>query len=414
LRAAGGRGLWRASATSDPSCRPALIAPRSASSERGQPGSPRRLLHLSGIDSVVLEGRSRARIEGRIRAGVLEQGTVETLREAGRRRAPGPRGLGPPRRRATVLGRRHRIDFADLTGRGVVVYGQHEVVKDLLSVHLGAGCPIVFEAGDVSVDDVTGPRPTLRYMADGAAHELSCDFIAGCDGFHGVCRQTVPDGVLSLYERVYPFAWLGILAEAPPPSDELIYVHHPRGFALFSMRAPTISRLFIQCEPDENLEDWPDARIWDELRRRLADGGEMRLHEGPVREKGVTAMRSFVAEPMAYGRLFLAGDAAHIVPPTGAKGMNLAVADVRLLARAFAAFYDSGSNDRLERYSDACLRRVWRVQRFSWWMTSMLHRFGEHSAFDERRQLAELDYVVSSRAAATTLAENYVGLPFED
>jgi p-hydroxybenzoate 3-monooxygenase len=373
-----------------------------------------RLLHLAGIESVVLEGRSRERIEGRIRAGVLEQGTADTLREAGVGERMDREGLVHHGIELKFSGRGHRIDFADLTGKGVVVYGQHEVVKDLLAAHLGSGGSIVFEAAEVAIGDPADERPVIRYWADGAGRELACDFIAGCDGFHGICRQALPEGVLDVFERVYPFAWLGVLAEAPPAAEELIYAHNERGFALFSMRSPTLSRLYLQCEPDESLEEWPDARVWDELRLRLAGGDGWCLQEGPVIHKGVTAMRSFVAEPMDYGRLFLAGDAAHIVPPTGAKGMNLAVADVRLLSRALAAFYGSGSTDRLLSYSETCLRRIWKVQRFSWWMTAMLHRFREHGAFDARRQLAELDYVVSSRAAATTLAENYVGLPFDD
>ena len=373
-----------------------------------------RLLQLTGIESVVLEGRSRARIEGRIRAGVLEQGTADTLRDAGVGERMDREGLVHHGIELKFSGRAHRIDFADLTGKGVVVYGQHEVVKDLIAAHLGSGGSIVFEAAEVALDDPTGDRQAIRYRADGMSHELACDFIAGCDGFHGICRQSIPQGVLAVFERIYPFAWLGILAETPPAADELIYAHHERGFALFSMRSPTVSRLYLQCEPDEDLRAWPDERVWDELRRRLAGGDGWRLREGPVIDKGVTAMRSFVAEPMSYGRLFLAGDAAHIVPPTGAKGMNLAVADVRLLSRALAAFYGSGSTDRLQSYSETCLRRIWKVQRFSWWMTAMLHRFREQGAFDDRRQLAELDYVASSRAAATTLAENYVGLPFDD
>ncbi len=265
----------------------------------------------------------------------------------------------------------------------------------------------------MGVHDLDG-APTIRFRKNDAARELACDFVAGCDGFRGVCRQSVPDGVLSAFERVYPFAWLGILAQAPPASDELIYASHERGFALLSMRSPEISRLYLQCSPDEDLAEWPDRRIWDELHRRFElAGSEWRLTEGPTLQRNLATMRSFVVEPMQHGRLFLAGDAAHIVPPTGAKGMNLAIADVRVLADGLARFFRSGETERLERYSEICLRRVWKVQRFSWWMTSMLHRFAEHSPFDRRRQLAELDYVTSSRAAATTLAENYVGLPFE-
>jgi p-hydroxybenzoate 3-monooxygenase len=256
--------------------------------------------------------------------------------------------------------------------------------------------------------------PLIRYTKDGATHEIACDFIAGCDGFHGICRPAIPQGVLTAYERVYPFAWLGILAKAPPASEELIYAHHDNGFALLSMRSPEISRLYLQCEPDEDLSHWSDEAIWDELETRLADRHGFQLTRGEIFQKGVTAMRSFVVEPMQYGRLFLAGDAAHIVPPTGAKGMNLAVADVRVLARALERYFRSGDASGLERYSAVCLRRIWKVQRFSWWMTSMLHRFAEDSPFDVRRQLAELDYVTSSEAAARTLAENYVGLPMEE
>jgi p-hydroxybenzoate 3-monooxygenase len=371
------------------------------------------LLYLEGIESVILEDRSRAYVEDRIRAGVLEQGTADLLVETGIGERMRREGLVHHGIELRFNGEGHRIDFADLTGgKGVVVYGQHEVVKDLIAARLAAEGTILFGVADVSVHDLDGARPSIRFRQDGEARELSCDAIAGCDGFHGICRPSIPDGVLTVFERTYPFAWLGILAEAPPVSEELIYAHHEHGFALFSMRSPEITRLYLQCAPDEDLAAWPDERIWAELRTRLA-GGDRPLVEGPVLQKGVTGMRSFVAEPMQYGRLFLAGDAAHIVPPTGAKGMNLAVADVRVLARALAAFYRSGNTDLLDRYSEICLRRIWKAQRFSWWMTSMLHRFGEASPFDRRRQLAELDYVTSSRAAAASLAENYVGLPME-
>jgi p-hydroxybenzoate 3-monooxygenase len=373
------------------------------------------LLHLCGIESVIVEARSRRYAEERIRAGVLEQWVADLLVEV---------GLGDRMRREGLVhhgielrfkGQGHRIDFADLAdGKGVTVYGQHEVVKDLIAARLAAGGAIVFEAEDVGVRDLDGDAPVIRYRKDGEEHELHCAFIAGCDGFHGVCRPSIPDGVLTHFERVYPFAWLGILAQAPPASEELIYANHERGFALVSMRSPEISRLYLQCDPDEDLGEWPDTRVWAELHRRVeTTGANWHLTEGPVLQKGVTAMRSFVVEPMQYGRLFLTGDAAHIVPPTGAKGMNLAIADVRVLARALEASFRSGRSDLLRSYSETCLRRVWKAQRFSWWMTSMLHRFHEHNAFDHRRQLAELDYVTSSRAAATSLAENYVGLPLE-
>ena len=372
------------------------------------------LLHLEGIESVVLEDRSRAYVEGRIRAGVLEQGTVDLLIETGVGERMRREGLVHHGIELRFNGKGHRIDFADLAGgQGVTVYAQHEVVKDLIAARVAAGGEILFDVKDVSVHGLEGSTPTIRFRQDGNAQELTCDVIAGCDGFHGICRPAIPDGVLTFYERTYPFAWLGILARTPPVSEELIYAHHERGFALFSMRTPQVSRLYIQCAPDEDIANWPDERIWAELQARLAGVGDRHLAEGPVLQKGITGMRSFVAEPMQHGRLFLAGDAAHIVPPTGAKGMNLAVADVRVLARALAAFYKSGSSDLLERYSATCLRRIWKAQRFSWWMTSMLHLFDDASPFDRRRQLAELDYVTGSRAGATSLAENYVGLPME-
>ena len=372
-----------------------------------------QLLHLAGVESVVLERRSRAYVEGRIRAGVLEQGTVELLDEAGVGERLHREGLVHGGIELAFAGRRHRIDFEDLTGgKAVTVYGQTEVTKDLNLAREAAGGDIVFEAEDVTLHDFDGDRPRLGYHKDGTEHELRCDFIAGCDGFHGVSRRSVPAAALSTFERVYPFAWLGILADTKPVSEELIYARHERGFALFSMRSPTRSRLYIQCSPDEQLDDWPDERIWDELRSRLDAEAAARLESGPAIEKSVTPMRSFVAEPMRFGRLFLAGDAAHIVPPTGAKGLNLAAADVRYLSRALIAHFKEGRDDLLDAYSETCLRRIWKAQRFSWWMTSLLHRFPEESGFGGRVQLAELDYVTSSRAAATALAENYVGLPF--
>jgi p-hydroxybenzoate 3-monooxygenase len=372
------------------------------------------LLHLAGIESVILEARSRAHVEERIRAGVLEQGVRNLLVEAGVGERLQREGLVHHGIVLQFDGEAHRLDLADLTGgRTVTVYGQHEVVKDLIAARLAAGGAILFEAADVSVHGVDRDKPLIRFTQDGRAGEIACDFIAGCDGFHGICRASLPPQALTIYERVYPFAWLGILADAPPASEELIYAHHEDGFALLSMRSPAVSRLYLQCAPDEDIANWPEGRIWEALHRRLEAAGAARLAEGPVLQKGVTAMRSFVAEPMRHGRLFLAGDAAHIVPPTGAKGMNLAVADVRRLARALESHYRQGRSEALESYSAACLRRVWTVQRFSWWMTSLLHRFAEHTPFDRRRQGAELDYVVTSRAAATTLAENYTGLPFE-
>jgi p-hydroxybenzoate 3-monooxygenase len=370
------------------------------------------LLHLEGIESVVIEIRGRDYVEHRVRAGVLEQGTVDVLDECGAAERMHREGLVHRGIELRFDGRRHRIDFPGLTGgRSIVVYGQQEVVKDLIRLRLAAGGRILFEVDDVSVHDLESSAPRVRFLKGGEEIELACRIVAGCDGFHGVCREAIPAGILSFYERVYPFAWLGILAQAPPPSEELIYACHERGFALYSMRSPAISRLYLQVAPDEETVNWPDARIWRELNRRLGDGA--RLDEGPILEKGVTGMRSFIAEPMQFGKLFLAGDAAHIVPPTGAKGLNIAVADVRVLSRAIAQYFASGSETLLKAYSQTCLRRVWRAERFSWWMTAMLHRFPEHDGFQHRLQRSELDYVVSSRAASASLAENYVGLPFD-
>ena len=366
-----------------------------------------RLLELAGVDNVILEARSRDYVEHRIRAGVLEHDTAELLAEAGvgeRMRAEGLVHDGVELRFGGVS---HRIDFPALTGRHVVLYGQTEVVKDLIAARLRTGAPLHFEATGVALHDVEG-SPSVTYSHDGGEHELRCDAIAGCDGFHGVSRPAIPD--LTVWEREYPFGWLGILAEVPPSCDELIYAHSERGFALHSMRSPELSRLYVQCDPADDIAEWPDARIWDELHQRLALDG-WTLDEGPILDKGITPMRSFVAEPLRHGKLFLAGDAAHIVPPTGAKGLNLAVADVRLLAEALTAFFKRGDESGLEAYSDGALSRVWRAEHFSWWMTSMLHRFPERDAFGERLQLSQLDYTCRSEAAARSLAENYVGLP---
>jgi p-hydroxybenzoate 3-monooxygenase len=381
------------------------------------------LLHLQGIESIVIEARSRQYVEDRVRAGVLEQGTVDLLIESGVGERLKREGLTHYGIELRFGGRSHRINFKELAGgRAVTIYGQNLVTADLADARLVAGGRIFYEAESASIHDFSdaghGPhsaaRPKIRFRAEAEAHEISCDFIAGCDGFHGVCRSSIPESALAIFDRVYPFGWLGILAEAPPSNDELIYTYHDRGFALLSMRSPTLSRLYIQCSPEEDINEWPDDRIWQELHKRLATAdGQWKLTEGPVLQKGVTGMRSFVVEPMQYGSLFLAGDAAHIVPPTGAKGLNLAVSDVQVLSRALAEFYESGKRDLLDQYSAICLRRVWKVQRFSWWMTSMLHRFDSENAFDRRRQFAELDYVTSSRAASQSLAENYVGLPME-
>jgi p-hydroxybenzoate 3-monooxygenase len=371
------------------------------------------LLHLRGIESVVIEAHSQQYVIERVRAGVLEQGTVDLLQEVGVGERLSREGLVHYGIELRFNGRGRRIDFKELTGgRAITIYGQSKVVEDLIGARLAAGGQVLFEVSDVSLHDFNASRPTIRFRKDGEDHQLTCDFIGGCDGFHGVCRPAIPRGVLTSYERIYPFAWLGILAQAPPSSKELIYAYHERGFALLSMRSPEISRLYLQCAPDEDINHWPDDRIWQELHMRFVAEG-WTLAEGPILQKGITGMRSFVVEPMHYGRLFLAGDAAHIVPATGAKGLNLAVADVWVLARALAEFYSSGRSQLLEGYSETCLRRVWRAQRFSWWMTSMLHRFDGDNAFDQRRQLAELDYVTSSRAAAQSLAENYVGLPMD-
>jgi len=370
------------------------------------------LLHLQGIDSVVLECRSREYVQERVRAGVLEQNTVDLLNATGVGERMTREGLVHNGIELRFNGKGHRIDFQELTGKGITIYAQAEVVKDLIGARLAAGGKILFEVEDVSVHGFQGKHPSVRFQKDGEGEEIQCDFIAGCDGFHGVCRPSIPDGVLAVFDRTYPFGWLGILAEAPPSSHELIYAYHDRGFALLSMRTPQLSRLYLQCEHDEDIGEWSDDRIWRELHTRFA-AKDWKLTEGPVLQKGVAGMRSFVVEPMQFGRLYLAGDAAHIVPPTGAKGLNLAVADVQVLAKGLTEFYASGSTATLNNYSQICLRRVWKVQRFSWWVTSMLHRFPDENPFDQRRQLAELDYVTSSRAASQSLAENYVGLPLD-
>jgi p-hydroxybenzoate 3-monooxygenase len=367
------------------------------------------LLHLAGVESVVLERHDRAYIERRLRAGVLEQGTVDLLRESGVGERMDREGLTHHGIYLQFAGGRHRIDMTGLTGRSIMVYGQHEVVKDLIAARLAAGGDIRFEVDGVTLHQIETDRPSVRFQHSGAEHVLSCDFIAGCDGFHGASRPSIPDGALTIYQKTYPFAWLGILARTPPAVDELIYAYHEHGFALQSMRSPELSRLYLQCSPDDTLDQWPEQRIWEQLQSRLALTGGETVNQGPILERGITTMRSFVIEPMQHGRLFLAGDAAHVVPPTGAKGMNLAIADVRVLAEALGAWYRDGSTVLLEAYSDTCLRRVWRAEHFSWWMTSMLHRF-DSDPFQHRLQLSQLRYTVTSTAAATSLAENYVGL----
>jgi p-hydroxybenzoate 3-monooxygenase len=372
------------------------------------------LLHLAGIDSVVVENRTRDYVIERVRAGVLEQGTVDLLVASGVGDRLQREGMFHDGIFINVLGARRHIDFAALTGRRITVYGQNEVVKDLIDARLATGRPLWFEAADVNVHDVASKQPRITFTSGAEPHEIQCDFIAGCDGFHGICRPSIPAGELRVYERIYPFGWLGILASAPPSSPELVYSLHERGFALFSMRSNAVTRLYLQVAPDEDLAGWPDERVWQELLTRLGSNDGWKPGVGPVLQKGVTGMRSFVAEPMQYGRMFLAGDAAHIVPPTGAKGLNLAMADVWRLSRALAEYYRSGCEESLDRYSGDCLRRVWRAQQFSWWMTSMLHRSETGDTFDLRRQCAELEYVTSSRAAMTSLAENYVGFPIID
>ena len=369
-----------------------------------------QLLAREGIETVVLEDMSRDHVEHRIRAGVLEQGTVDLLRDAGVGSRLDSEGIVHHGIELQFDGTRHRVRLSELTGgRSIVVYGQTEVVKDLIAARLEAGLPLVFEVADVTLDDLDTDRPVIRFRHGGESHELACDAIAGCDGHHGVCRPSIPAGVLREFSREYPFGWLGILAAVAPSSDELVYSHRERGFALLSLRSPELSRLYVQCHPDEDLGEWPDERIWEELQARLGLPG-WTLAEGPILEKGVTGMRSFVVEPMQHGRLYLAGDAAHIVPPTGAKGLNLAVHDVRLLAEALVHWYRNGDRSLLDGYSDACLRRVWRAEHFSWWMTTMLHRLPGDDPFDLRLQLAQLRYVTTSEAAARSLAENYVGL----
>lgn len=371
------------------------------------------LLHLKGIRSTVLEAKPRAYCEERVRAGVLEHTSVQMLHGAGVGERLGREGLRHEGIELGLYGVRHRIPFVELTGKCVTVYGQQEVVKDLIAQRLADGGDLRFECGEVSLEGIATERPRIRVNRSGHVDEIRCEYIAGCDGFHGICRGVFPKGSLSIYERAYPFAWLGILAEAAPSREELLYMHHPRGFALYSMRSPRITRLYLQCAPNEEIVRWSDDRIWSELHARLGCADGWQPAEGRILQKGITGMRSFVVEPMQFGNLFLAGDAAHIVPPTGAKGMNLAVADVYVLAEGLAEYYGRGSRALLDRYSEICLRRVWRAQRFSGWMTLLLHRFEDASPFDQRRQQAELEYLTSSRFAAASLAENYVGLPIE-
>ena len=371
-----------------------------------------RLLKLNGIDSVILEARSRAYVEARIRAGVLEHGTVKLLEEAGVAERLHREGLVHEGVELGLDGGRFRIDLAGLAGKTITVYGQSEVVQDLIAARLAGDGPIVWEASDVGLHDIETDRPRLTYRADGVEQELACDFIAGCDGFRGVSRSSVPASSLRSYEQDYPFSWLGILADVPPCSEELIYASHPRGFALASMRSPTRSRYYIQCGRDEKLEDWPDDRLWDELKRRLGPDVTPHVTTGPALEKSITGLHSFVCLPMRHGRLFLAGDAAHIVPPTGAKGLNLAASDIYYLSRALVSHYARNDGALLGSYSDQASARVWKAERFSWWLTLLMHKVHPEGSFAEQMQRAEIDYLLSSPAGQTVFAENYVGLPF--
>jgi p-hydroxybenzoate 3-monooxygenase len=372
------------------------------------------LLHAEGIDAVVLESRSRQYVEKRVRAGVCEHPTVELLREIGVGARMDAEGLPHHGFSLRFDGADHRIALSELTGKTITVYGQQEIVKDLIAAHEAKGFPVEFEVSDVELHDLDTEHPRVTYRdPDGVARQLDCDVIAGCDGFHGVSRPTIPADEVKFFNREYPFAWLGVLAQTPPSHEELIYTHHERGFALHSMRSPEITRLYLQVPFDEKIEAWSDDRIWSELAVRLATSSEFSLREGLILDKGITPMRSFVTEPMRYGRLFLAGDAAHIVPPTGAKGMNLAVADVRVLSRALVELLQHERGELAQSYSDICLKRVWRAEHFSWYMTTMLHVDPAADDFQRRLQLSQLRYTSSSTAAATSLAENYVGLPFE-
>ncbi|MFN3296462.1 4-hydroxybenzoate 3-monooxygenase [Caldimonas sp.] len=373
-----------------------------------------QLLYRAGIDAVILEQRSPDYVLGRIRAGIIEQVTQDLLDQAGVGQRMHREGLVHHGIELSFKGARHRIDLTGLTGgKSVRVYGQTEITRDLMDARRAEGLTTVYEAANVSLHDFDTEHPRVRYEKDGATHEIECDFIAGCDGYHGASRASVPKGAIQTFERVYPFGWLGILSDTPPVSDELIYTHHERGFALCSMRSPTRSRHYVQVPLGEKVEDWSDERFWDELRRRLDPQAAQSLVTGPSIEKSIAPLRSFVAEPMRFGRLFLAGDAAHIVPPTGAKGLNLAASDVGYLSRAFIEYYQERSRAGIDHYSDKCLRRVWKAERFSWYMTSLLHHFPDNGDFGRKIQEAELDYLVGSRAASTALAENYVGLPLE-
>jgi p-hydroxybenzoate 3-monooxygenase len=371
-----------------------------------------QLLARQGIDTILLEQKSRDYVLGRIRAGVLEQGTVELIEEAGAGERMRREGLPHDGTEIIFRGIRHRIDLKALTGKSVMVYGQTEVTRDLMDTRAALGATTVYEALDVAISDIESARPKVSYLKDGQRHVVECDYVAGCDGFHGVSRRAIPDSVLKTFERVYPFGWLGILVDKPPASDDLMYVNHVDGFALCSMRSLTRSRYYLQCRLDDHVDNWPDDKFWSELSRRLDPVAAARLQTGPSIEKSIAPLRSFVAEPMRFGNMFLVGDAAHIVPPTGAKGLNLAASDVAYLSRALVELYKSGSDAGIDGYAAKALARVWKAERFSWWMTQILHRFPESSGFDQKIQAAELEYLFSSKAAQMAMAENYVGLPY--
>ncbi|MDX8354005.1 4-hydroxybenzoate 3-monooxygenase [Cognatiyoonia sp. IB215182] len=372
-----------------------------------------QLLAQARIDTIILDRRDRVYIEGRIRAGVLEQGSVKALEEAGVADRLHAEGLVHDGFDLAFDGNRHRIDLSGLTGTSVIVYGQTEVTKDLFDARVAQEQVFFFNVEDVVPTDLKSDTPSVRFRQNGEEHVISCDYVAGCDGFRGVSRAAIPSDVLKTFERVYPFGWLGVLVEKPPVADELIYANNSRGFALASMRSETRSRHYIQCDLDDDVSDWPDDRFWEEFATRLGPDTAAHLQTGPSFEKSIAPLRSFVAEPMRYGNLFLAGDAAHIVPPTGAKGLNLAVADIRMLSRALIAHYTSGNDDYLDTYSETVLKRVWKVERFSWQLSTLMHQFPENSPFEKRMQRAEFDYIASSEAASKAIAENYVGLPLE-
>lgn len=372
-----------------------------------------QLLHNEGISSIIIDRQSRERIEARVRAGVLEWGSVEALDEAGIGERMHSQGIPHSGFELAFDGDRHRIDINGLTGKNVMVYGQTEVTIDLIARRLAQGCEIIFSANDVQPVDVESQTPKVRYSIDGEEYEVECDHIAGCDGFHGVSRSAIPDTVMKTFERVYPFGWLGLLVEKPPVSEELIYANHENGFALSSMRSETRSRYYIQCSLDDKVEDWSDQRFWDEFSLRMGQDVASKLQTGDSFEKSIAPLRSFVAEPMRFGNLYLAGDAAHIVPPTGAKGLNLAISDVRVLSRALIEHYKKSNDHYLDRYSEICLNRVWKVERFSWFMSMMLHQFPDMNPFEKRMQRAEFDHILGSETASRSIAENYVGLPLE-